>query len=395
MVVNALVVLFSFLLILSVVVTLHELGHYGVAKLFGTRIERFSVGFGKPVFERTLRNGEKWSIGRWPLGGFVQFAGDAGMASQADHDAVARLQAEGVDTSDLFAEKPLWQRTLIVLAGPVMNFVLAAVVFAALAWGVGETRILPVVQEVAEGSAAQQAGLMPGDRMLSIDGRAMDTVPDVQAYVGLRAEEPMVIRVERAGETLDIPATPRRVLRQDAIGGQSELGTLGVSLGGPNSVESIEYGPVSAVVRGIDRVAENIALTGVYAKRILLGKEDGKALGGVVRIAAVTGKVAVDAKDGYGVPELSFGDRARAMALSLLSLMAAISVGLGIANLLPIPMLDGGHLLFYGYEAVARKPLSAEAQGIAYRFGMVVLIGLFVFLTFNDVGYVQSLLSSS
>lgn len=389
MVANTLIVIVSFVLVLSVIVFIHELGHYGMAKLFGTRVERFSVGFGKPIARFTARSGEDWVIGRWPLGGYVKFLGDSSVASAPDADELARI-SEFEDPDSLYQNKPVGQRALIALAGPLANFALAIFIFAALGLLLGERSLLPRITEVMPDGAAAQAGLQAGDTVLSVDGRPVETASDLQAYVALRSGETIDMRVERGSREVALDIVPRRVAREDAIGGRAEIGTIGVMLGGAEAVVETRYGPLEALGHGVRRVGDSIAMTGTYAKRILTGKEDGSQFGGVLRIAAITGKVAVD---GASLPEVTLGQKLAATSLSLLQLGAMLSVGLGIANLLPIPMLDGGHLLFYGYEAVAGKPVSAHAQEMSYRFGIVVLLGLFAYLTFNDVGYIRSLLS--
>ena len=394
MILNTLIVVLSFLVVLGVIVFIHEMGHYGMAKLFGTRIERFSVGFGKPLVEWRTESGEAWSIARIPLGGYVKFAGDSSAASSVDVEALDAAASEH-GAESLYQNKPVGQRALIAAAGPAANFVLAILIFAGLAWGMGELHLRPVIQDVSEGGAAEAAGFQPGDLITHLDGRAIARVSDVQSYVALRSGETIRADVERGGRAVELSVVPRKIVREDAIGGEAALGTIGVTLGGEGSLVATEYGPLESLAVGTARVGESIAMTGTYVARIFTGKEDGKQLGGVLRIAAITGKVAVDAKDAGGatVEQVSVGRRAAGTALSLLTLMAMLSVGLGIANLLPIPTLDGGHLVFYAYEALAGRPLSVEAQNLGYRLGFAVLIGLFVILTFNDVGYIRSLLS--
>ena len=390
MIVNALIVVASFLLVLSLLVFIHELGHYGVGKLFGTKVERFSIGFGKPIARLTTKSGEEWLVSRWPLGGYVKFAGDRDVASRSAADTDALREEYGSDAEALFEFKPLWQRTLIVAAGPAANFVLAILIFFGLTWALGEIRVDPVIVEVTEGGAAQSAGFEVGDRILTIDGREMADTEDARTYIALRADESLRFTVERDGRTVALDATPERKDRVDAIGGAAQLGTLGVRLGGAENVSYVDFTAGQSLARSFERFGQTVAMTGTYVGRIFQGKEDGKALGGVLRIAAVTGKVAVDTSQAEAVP---FGQRMRAMTMSLLGLMALLSIGLGLANLLPIPALDGGHLLFYGYEALAGKPLSQEAHAFGYRLGAAMLIGAFVFLTFNDVGYIRSLFS--
>jgi len=397
MIANTLIFVTSFLVVLSLIVFIHEMGHYGVAKLFGTKIDRFSVGFGKPIFKKTLASGEEWVVSSLPLGGYVKFAGDETAFSSADHDKLKEL-AKQPGAEDLFQFKPLWQRALIVAAGPAANFILAIVIFAGMLMAYGEYVTKTEIFEVIEDSPAQAAGFLPGDRFVAIDDKIIDTSIDVMSYVSLRAGESLNVIVERDGREITLPVTPERKMREDAIGGQTAMGTMGVRMR-QELVETIDYGPLEALGRGTQQLGETIAMTGHYAGRIFQGKEDGKAFGGVLRIFAMTGKVAVDgaaptAEGANGaVIQKSMGERVRATALRLLNLMALLSIGLGIANLVPIPALDGGHLLYYSYEAVAGRPLSPQAQDLGYRLGIAVLVGLFVILTFNDIGYIRSLLS--
>ena len=391
MIVNAIIVVLSFALVLGILVYIHEMGHYGVAKLFGTRVERFSIGFGKPIAGWVNKAGEEWTVGRIPLGGYVKFAGDENASSVPTRDREAVRSEHGDEDDSLFQFKPLWQRTLIVAAGPFANFALAVLLFAIVAWTFGETAFQARIDSVSPDSAASEAGFEAGDVIRSIDGRDIDDAADVQSYVALRAEERMSVVVEREGREVTLDVTPRRVVREDAIGGATEMGTLGVILGGGADIAMRkDFTLAQAIPHGFQRVGEVTAMTGTYVGRIFTGREDGKAMGGVLRIAAVTGKVAVDTSRAERVP---LSQRAKALAFSMLSLMALLSVGLGLANLLPIPALDGGHLLYYGYEALAGRPLSAEAQAMGYRLGALVLVLAFVYLTVNDVGYIRSLLS--
>jgi len=394
MIVNALIVVASFLVVLGLIVFIHELGHYSVAKFFGTKIERFSVGFGKPIKEWRTKSGEAWSIARIPLGGYVKFAGDSSAASSVNEVALDKAAREH-GASALYQNKPVGQRALIAAAGPAANFILAILIFAGLAWGRGDTYLQPVIMDVLADSAAEAAGIEAGDRVLRLDGREISRVSELQSYIALRSGETIAVDVDRGGRDVSMTVVPRKIVREDAIGGASALGTIGVNLGGADNLVSQSYGPFEALGVGTQRVGESIAMTGTYVKRIFTGKEDGKQLGGVLRIAAITGKVAVDSKNAGGatVEQISIGRRVVGTTLSLLTLMAMLSIGLGIANLLPIPTLDGGHLVFYAYEALAGRPMSIEAQNIGYRLGLAVLVGLFVILTFNDVGYIRSLLS--
>lgn len=382
--------LISFLIVLGALVFFHELGHYSMAKLFKTDIERFSVGFGKPIAEFTRKSGEIWSIGRIPLGGYVKFKGDAGGASNPDHaqlDEIKKsLEAGGGDASNCFHFKPLYQRVLIVLAGPLANFLLAVIITASLALSFGTIAYKSVVTSVDAGGPAAEAGFLPGDHILTMNGADVSDFQQLAGFVAVRSGVSLKTTIDRNGEIVTTTVTPRRKERRDFIGGKNDVGTIGIGLSSA-SASRVDHTLPSAVLYGGKDLVNTIKTTGTYIGRIFAGKEDGKALGGVARIATMTGKTAVD----IAKQEASVKARFKNMIYSLLSLGAALSIGLGVANLMPIPALDGGHLLYYGYEALAGRPLSEQKQEFGFRIGFAVLLGLFVILTFNDINYIRSL----
>ncbi len=385
----------SFLIVLSILVFFHELGHYSVARFFNVAVERFSVGFGKPIYRRTAKSGTEWTISRIPLGGYVKFLGDAGVASNPDAEHLEKIKtklesgSQPVAIEDCFHFKPLWQRALIVLAGPVANFILAIFFFAVVALVVGKITVKSVVMGVEAGSAAEEAGIEVGDRILTLNGKNASDVDSLRGIVMLSSGEELSAEIERDGYVISLPVTPKRTFREDAIGGKNAIGTLGVQLGGAENYETGPHNLGSAIGQGINDCYRTIALTGVYIKRIFSGKEDGSALGGPTRIATMTGKSAVDT---LGL-DISSGEKLKLLVLRLLALSGALSVGLGIANLMPIPALDGGHLLFYGYEALAGHPLSEAKQEFGFRIGFAVLLMALVYLTINDISYVRSIFS--
>lgn len=382
--------LISFLLVLGGLVFFHELGHYSVAKFFKTDIERFSIGFGKPIAEWTRKSGEIWSIGRIPLGGYVKFRGDAGGASNPDREELAKLKdnlvAQGKEASSCFHFKPLYQRVLIVLAGPMANFLLAIIITASLALIYGTVSFKSIVSGVAAGSPAAAAGIEPGDQLLTMNGANVEEYQQLVGYIAVRSGVLINTVINRNGEIITTTVTPERTQRKDFIGGKSSIGTIGISLSN-QSIERVDHNVGSAVQYGVSDLVLTVKTTGTYIGRIFTGKEDGKALGGVARIATMTGKTAVDISQ----QETTVRLRLRNMIYALLSLGAALSIGLGVANLMPIPALDGGHLLYYGYEALAGRPLSEQKQEFGFRVGFAVLLALFVVLTFNDIGYIRSL----
>lgn len=381
----------AFLVVISALVFFHELGHYSVARFFGVAVERFSIGFGKPLWRHTAKSGTEWTISAIPLGGYVKFLGDASAASNPDSEELKRIRNDldskyGEGTADkCFHFKPLWQRALVVLAGPLANIILAIIILAGLASFIGRPTGDAIVQTVAEDSVAETAGLQPGDHIVSIDGKAVATAGDVSSYVMIRSGEDLIFRVIRDGSEQELLLVPKRTEIEDAIGGKAEVGRIGVTIG--QSWEKVPF--PRSIIYGTQETGSVIAATGTYVKRIFQGKEDGKQLGGVVRIATMTGKTATDAAQ----LDASFTQRLKVMSLSLISLAAFLSIGLGVANLMPIPVLDGGHLMLYGYEAVAGRPLSEKGQDIVFRFGVILLLGLFIILTWNDIGYVRSIFS--
>ena len=384
----------SFLVVLSFLVYFHELGHYSVARFFNVAVERFSIGFGKPLAQWTAKNGTKWSIGRIPLGGFVKFLGDASGASNPDAEALEELKnkvrGEGdVPLDQIFHFKPVWQRMLIVLAGPVFNFILAIAIFAGLGLTMGSYSVESEVGQVLPDSAAEAAGVQVGDKILTMDGKDVSDFNELRRYVVLRSGNPIKTVVDRNGREVDLTLTPRRVVEKDFVGGNSSAGKIGVGIAADAEPIPIKYNPIEAVGFGVGEVKDTIAMTGHYIGRIFTRKEDGKQLGSIVKIATMTGKSAVDAANA----DVPFKDRMQMILLRLLTLAASLSIALGVANLMPIPVLDGGHLVYYGYEAVAGRPLSQKKQEIGFRFGFAVLLTLFVILTVNDIGYVASIFS--
>jgi regulator of sigma E protease len=394
-VLNTFVFLGSFALVLGVLVFFHELGHYSVARLFNVSVERFSVGFGKPIIQWRAKSGTHWSIGRIPLGGYVKFMGDASAASNPDQEQLDKIKADmsSKDGADAWKTclhfKPLWQRTLVTLAGPVANFILAAFIYMSLALMYGTYTLKAKVSEVNEGGVAQLAGVMVGDEFVTINGKDAREVTQVQSFVALSTGDKLDVVVQRDGHLKNLVMIPQRRTRTDAVGGKVSTGMVGITFA--NEFKVKKYGVIEAAQHGIGTVYSSIAGTGKYIGRIFKGKEDGKALGSIVKIAAITGKVGMDAANSQGnlTQKLERGFR------NLLALAAALSVGLGFANLMPIPVLDGGHLLYYGYEAVMRRPLSARAQEIGFRIGFTVLLTLFLVLTWNDIGYVPDLFKTT
>jgi regulator of sigma E protease len=376
-----------FLFVITIVIAIHELGHFLAARLCGVKVERFSLGFGKTLAAFTDRSGVEWRLASLPLGGYVKFAGDANIVGVPDKEDLAQLRREIVEREGPGAEKKyyhfknVWQRAFIVAAGPLANFVLAVGIFAVLFGLIGEQVGPARVIGVEPGSVAARAGFQKGDVIRTLDGRAVRSHEAVVQYVRLRPQTQVDFGVDRGGRTIDIKATPRRGSISTPVGPQ-DVGQLGVVVGpNPSEVRWVRYGPVQAVQRGTEQCRTILTETLTYLGRIATGKESGDQLSGPIRTAAMSGAVTKEAVAGPA----PVGLKALNLAVQLFNLIAFISVSVGFLNLLPVPVLDGGHLLFYAYEAVARKPLGAKVQEAGYRVGLALLLGLMLFATWNDL----------
>src|ERR671919_377767 len=346
-----------FLVVLSVVVFAHELGHYLVARWNGVRIEVFSIGFGPELFGRTDRAGTRWKVSALPLGGYVKMHGDAD-ATSSTIDLSARPDP------DSFPAKNVWQRMAIVVAGPMANFVFAVVALALLFATVGRPFTPAEVGEVQPDSPAAVAGLMPGDRILAVNGEPIESFEQLQIVVRDHPGEPLTFTIERAGETLDVQVTPRVTEIEDRFGNIHRIGLIGVSRSG---VEFRRTNPVFALVEGASETFRLIGATLYALGEMIVGSRTTEELGGPLRIAQMSGEIA---KDG-AVPMIWF--------------TAVLSINLGLVNLFPIPLLDGGHLLMYAIEAVRGRPLTERSQEVAFRFGLVLVITLMMVATWNDL----------
>lgn len=351
----------AFIVVLGILVFVHEFGHYGMARLFGIRVEVFSVGFGREILGFTDRRGTRWKIGWIPLGGYAKFAGDLNAASQPDPALVALPPEE---RAALFQFRPVWQRALVVAAGPGINFLFAILLFAAFFMTFGHQFTPPVAGKVMEGSPAAAAGLRAGDRVREIDGRRVDRFEDMVRIVALRPGEPITVVVERGAETLRLVATPGTRTEVDRFGNRYVKGRLGIE-SGPPVVE--RRGPVSALVWAVDETVQITRLMGETLVQVVTGRRALDELGGPLKIAQFAGQSA------------SLG------LASFISFVALVSINLGFVNLLPIPALDGGHLLLYAAEAVRRRPLEPRLQEIAFLSGFILILSLMLLLTMNDL----------
>jgi len=377
----------AFIFVLSLVVTVHELGHFWAAKSFGVAIDRFSIGFGRAILSWRDRKGVLWTLGWIPLGGYVRFSGDENAASVPDQNDLVALRAEIVAsegeaaTSRYFQFKPLWQRAIVVAAGPFSNFILAILLFAALVMIFGEPVAEARVRISSPGGPAQVAGIRDGDLILKMDDTPIRGFADLQMYTRLRANTPIRIQVDRAGTVVQLTATPAEQEIVDPVSGRMKVGMLGLGPHPDMKFEQKRYGPIGALGYGTERTWDILSTTVFYLGRVVTGQIPADQIGSLLGIANTAGKVAeAGAEGGATVPMQVFGS-----FVALLSLAAFLSVSVGFMNLLPLPVLDGGHLLFYAYEAVARRPLPGRIQAVGYRLGLALLLGFMLFATWNDL----------
>lgn len=354
-----------FLAVLTVIVFVHEMGHYLVARWNGVAIQTFSVGFGRELFGWNDTHGTRWRISAVPLGGYVRFVGDMNAASTPDDEAIANASPELAPR--LFANKNVWQRIAVVAAGPIANVILTFLILYALLLGYGRYTIPPVVGAVVAGSVAEAAGIEAGDVIVSVDGYAVRGFEDFQRLVATSPERPVSVLLERHGGTETIILTPEATEVQDRFGNSQRIGRIGVSRDvAETDVTLYRPGPVEAVGMTFEEIRFIIQRTAAFLGDFFVGRGDIEQLGGPVKVAKVSGEVAT-----LGI-------------IALINLTALLSLNIGIFNLLPVPMLDGGHLMYYLVEAVRGRPLSMKVQEIGFRFGFALVLALMVFTLFND-----------
>ena len=463
---------FSFVFLISIVVVIHELGHYWAGRFCGVHAEAFSMGFGPTLFSWRDKRGTVWRVAALPLGGYVKFLGDAGAASEPDADKLAQLREQMGEAADrCYHFKPIWQRAFITAAGPIANFILAITIFAALSLTLGNRELQPVVGAVVAESPADSAGMQVGDRVVAIDGRDVRAFNDIMRIVISSGTSELTVDIERDGAVIPLRMVAARNTVEDEFGGSRRLPQLGIQAfsepvvggvedaspaalaglvagdriisvdgqavvsfqqfsqrvaaaeraldisverqgqavsivvepratpdGGGNVspayarlglvsagrlIEYRRYNPIEAVGYGIGQTGAVVSTTVDYVTNIVTGRASPELLNGPLGIATAAGQVAQRSIEGHS----SAFDAARALLVNLINLAGVLSVGLGLVNLLPIPILDGGHLVYYGYEAVARRPLSMKAQALGFRVGLVFVLGLMLVATWNDLNY--------
>ncbi|WP_370192322.1 RIP metalloprotease RseP [Aurantimonas coralicida] len=363
---GGLIYIVPFLFVLTIIVFFHELGHFLVGRWCGIKALVFSVGFGPELIGFNDRRGTRWKLAAVPLGGYVKFLGDENAASVPDRAAVDAMS--DAERSGAFPAKSVGRRAATVAAGPIANFILAIVIFAGVAYVEGRVVGDPVVAEVRDGSPAAAAGFKPGDKVLSADGETIRYFSDLQRYVSSRADTPIRMTVERNGSPVELTVTPRSEVQTDGFGNEFKVPVVGLVANNDGSSFRVEsLSPVEAVAYGVSQTWFVTTRTVDFMGEVITGRQNADQIGGPIRIAQVSSQVST----------IGLG--------ALLNLAALLSVSIGLLNLLPIPMLDGGHLLFYAFEAIRGRPLSEQVQEVGFRIGLALVMLLMVFAFWNDI----------
>jgi len=356
-----------FIALIVVVVFIHEYGHYYFAKRYGVGVTDFSIGFGKEMFGWNDKSGTRWKVCMIPLGGYVKFFGDRNVYSQADNEKIIKEYSQE-DQDKLFVLKPLYQRTLIVFGGPLANFLLAILIFFFIYTFAGKDFTPAVINEVQKDSPAMAAGLKNNDIVVSIDGNKVKSIMEVSKFIMMSTDELINFTVSRYDQDLTFKVKPNLVESEDNLGNKITKRMVGIKLGAYNNeVNHVKLGPAKALFYAVNEVYYVSVSSLKYIGSMITGSADSSQLGGPIRIAKISGQVAE-----FGI-------------LPFISLMAYISISLGLINLFPIPMLDGGHLMFYSIEKILGRPLSQKVQEGFFRIGMFLLLSLMFFTTFNDL----------
>ena len=356
-----------FIILIIVVVFIHEYGHYYFAKKYGVGVTDFSIGFGKEIFGWNDKSGTRWKICWIPLGGYVKFFGDRNVFSQADQEKIIQKYNED-ERKKLFVLKPLYQRSLIVFGGPLANFLLALVIFFSIYVFIGKDFTPAVINEVQKDSPAMVGGLKQNDIILEIDGNKVKSIMEVSKFIMMSTDEIIDFKVKRSYDELIFKIKPDTILGEDNLGNKINKRIVGIKLGAYNDqINHVKLGPAKAIYHAVNEVYFVSISSLKYIGAMIFGKADTSQLGGPIRIAKISGQVAE-----FGV-------------LAFVSMMAYISISLGLINLFPIPMLDGGHLMFYAFEKLLGRPLSQKTQEGFFRIGMFLLLSLMFFTTFNDL----------
>jgi regulator of sigma E protease len=359
--------LIPFIILITVVVFIHEYGHYYFAKKYGVGVTDFSIGFGREIFGWNNKSGTRWKICWIPLGGYVKFFGDRNVFSQTEQAEVLKKYNKK-DQKKLFILKPLYQRSLIVLAGPVANFILALMIFVFIYMFVGKDMTPAIVHEVQKNSPAHISGIKKNDKIVSIDNNKVNSILEVSTFISTSTSERIKFIILRNSQELIFNIKPDLVETKDSFGNKIKKRMIGIKLAPINNeFINVKLGPTKAIYYSVKEIFFVIATSLKYLGSMIAGSGDSSQLGGPIRIAKITGQVAE-----YGI-------------VPFLSVMAYISISLGLINLLPIPMLDGGHLMFYFFEKLLGRPLRQKTQEGFFRIGLFLLFSLMLFASFNDL----------
>ncbi len=357
-----------FVFVLSLVVFFHELGHFLIGRWCGVQVDAFSLGFGPELFSRTDSKGTRWRFALLPLGGYVKFHGDANGASMSEGEQASAMSEDERRVS--FFTQKVWKRMAIVAAGPIANFLLAIVIFAAVTMTYGRGVLVPRIEGLRAGEVAEQAGFKPGDLIVSVDGQPIDSWAEMQRIVQISAEIPLKFVVRRDNADVAITVTPKLRVIKGAFG-TTRIGLIGLlATSDPNDYRVQRLGPADAISYGVEETGFVVSRTFGYISGLFSGRESLENMNGPIGTGYIAGKVA----------EVGFS--------ALLNLAAILSISIGLINLFPIPLLDGGHLLYYFIEALKGRPLSGRAQEFGFRVGLAFVAGLMLFATFNDIMHI-------
>jgi regulator of sigma E protease len=360
---------------MGIVVIVHEYGHYLAGRAFGAAVESFSIGFGSPLFERKDKRGTRWRINWIPLGGFVKFAGEAQTAGDIG-------KIEGGLVGRPYPELSVGQRSLVSLAGPFANFVLASLIFALMIGTFGRPNVEIGIYSVEEGTPAAVAGMEAGDIVISANGKAVKTASDIQLAAILNPNTPVDFVVRRGDTEQTLTVTPKEVVRENEVGQQVPQGTIGVKLASVSVQEPTRYNPAEALGQGVIQTGKTLEQTVTMLSRIITGRMSIHTMSGPVGIGDVSRRIVNRV---WAQEDVSVGTRVSELFWMLLGMCASISVGIGFFNLLPLPVLDGGHLVFNAYEALTGRHLPEKVQEVSLTFGLILLLGMVVVITWGDV----------
>ncbi len=395
LILSPLLFMFGFTFVISIVVVIHELGHFWTARACGAKVDVFSLGIGPVLYSVKDRKHTEWRLSALPLGGYVKFSGDKDISSFPSAEKLANMKQQAKENGTeknlkhYFHFLPLWKKVLIVVAGPLANFILGILIFTALEFSFGSVKVEPLVGEVFENSPAQRAGIKPNDYIAAINQKPVESFSDIQSKVGLASGNELIFEINRDHQSMEVIVVPEKALIEDGIGGKVEIGRIGIGSHQNAKIIRETYGLTESFYQGLKRTGSLIVLPVTYLKRVFSGKEKADQLGGPIRIAMLSGMTAIKSVKGSGNIDADpvLGQRLLILLVRLLTITGAISVSLGLINLFPLPVLDGGHLLFYGIEFIIGRPVNTKIMEASFKIGLALILLLFIFVTVNDLIY--------